>query len=158
MVIKPEWLPGSLLAGLDWRIPAALSSLPRSSGTRLKIGDRRSFYSCYCGINVWINLFCFHRNGKLRVLECSRRLLPMASCGKVHPSFSAMWASSFNLACCFLPSSLIIFSLNHWYGCRSSKTISIGIITQNQAEITWTRCCFIVGIVLVGWEWKDWNI
>lgn len=50
MYVVPEWLPGSLLAGLDWRIPAVLSSLPHSSGTRLKIGNIRRFHSWYCDI------------------------------------------------------------------------------------------------------------
>lgn len=50
-----------------------------------------------------------------------------------------MWASSFSLACCFFPSSLIIFSLNHWYGCRKrekdSTTVVIYVIFLNCAVI-----------------------
>lgn len=46
--------------------------------------------------------------------------VPTASWGRVQPSFSVMWFSSFSLACCFLPSSLTIFSFNHWYDWRES--------------------------------------
>lgn len=44
--------------------------------------------------------------------------VPTANWGRVQPSFSVMWFSSFSLACCFLPSSLTIFSFNHWYDWR----------------------------------------
>lgn len=77
MVFIPEWLPGSLLAGLDWRIPAALSSLPRSSGTRLKIRDITVvimvlMYQTVCRETLSNILFVrSHRKGKLRVFILS---------------------------------------------------------------------------------------
>lgn len=64
-----------------------------------------------------------------------RSLLPMASCGKVHPSFSAIWASSFSLACCFLPSSLTIFSLNHWYGYRNNENRCVRLTCKDMQVI-----------------------
>ncbi len=47
--------------------------------------------------------------------------LPMASCGRVQLSLSAIWVNSLSFACCFLPSSLRIFSFSHWYDCREKE-------------------------------------
>lgn len=148
--VVPEWLPGSLWAGLDWRTPEALSSLPRSSGTRLKIRERR---------NLRLAMRYQRRKNFQRhifALTNRRYLLPMASCGKVHPSFSAIWASSFSLACCFLPSSLTIFSLNHWYGYRSSESRCVRFTCKDRQMIIQFLYCWIfllplTQLIIVSW-------
>lgn len=43
-----------------------------------------------------------------------RHRLPTASWGSVQPRRSAMGKRSFSFVCCFLPSSLMIFSFSHW--------------------------------------------
>lgn len=130
----------------------AHSLVPQAPGWRSEKGEISDLQWGIKGENFQRHIFALTKNKSLS--RCY--LLPMASCGKVHPSFSAIWASSFSLACCFLPSSLTIFSLNHWYGYRSSESRCVRFTCKDRQMIIQFLYCWIfllplTQLIIVSW-------